>query len=128
MWRRKKSNTIIDKKKKITKSNNDLFFSPMFQHRFPNNFSSGRKQQTALKHTIDRSKTWSKDTNNSRSHPYLPSSIIHNHQLINEDNNNWLKSSNTNDTPELELICQEEMLTDAQLQNYPTQVIISKFE
>jgi len=102
----------------------------MFQHRFPTSLSSDRKQQTALKQTVDRSKTktWYKDIINSRSHPYLPSSIIHNHQLINEDNN-WLKSSTKTfeDTPELELICQEEMLSEAQLQNYPTQVIISKF-
>jgi hypothetical protein len=100
----------------------------MLQHHLPNNLSSGRKQQTALKQTIDRLKTkaWYKDTINYRNHPYLPSSIIHNYQLINEDNNNWLKSSNTktsDDTPELELICQEESLTEAQLQNYPTQVI-----
>jgi hypothetical protein len=98
----------------------------MFQHRFPTSLSSDRKQQTALKQTVDRSKTktWYKDIINSRSHPYLPSSIIHNHQLINEDNN-WLKSSTKTfeDTPELELICQEEMLSEAQLQNYPTQVI-----
>ena len=117
--RRKKSNAIIDK------PNDDLFFSSMLQHRFPNNSSAGRKQQTALKQTVDRPKpnTWYKETINHRTHPYLPSSI-------NEDTNNWSKSSNTrifDDIPELELICQEESLTDAQLQNYPTQVILPRF-
>jgi penicillin V acylase-like amidase (Ntn superfamily) len=40
-----------------------------------------------------------------------------------------LKSSTKifDDIPELELTCQEEMLTETQLQNYPSQVNISKF-
>ncbi len=96
----------------------------MFQHR-TNGLSSGRKQQTAVKRTIDRPKpkSWYNDNTNHRTHPYASSSIIFNHQLINEDNN-WLKSSTRifDDSPELELTCQEETLTEAQLQNYPTQV------
>ncbi len=92
MWCKRKV-IQLSIRNEITKSNHDLFFSSMFQHRFPTSLSSDRKQQTALKQTVDRSKTktWYKDIINSRSHPYLPSSIIHNHQLINEDNN-WLKS------------------------------------
>jgi hypothetical protein len=97
----------------------------MLQRRIPNGLSFGRKQQTAVKHTVDRPKTksWYNDNINHRNHPYSPPSIIHNHQLINEDNN-WLKSSTKifDDIPELDLTCQEEMLTEAQLQNYPTQV------
>ncbi|CAF1242115.1 unnamed protein product [Adineta steineri] len=92
----------------------------MLQHRITNgSSSSGRKQQTAVKHTVDRTKiqSWhNNDTINHRIHPY------HNQQLINE-NTNWLKSSIKifDDTPELDLTCQEEMLTETQLQNYPTQ-------
>ncbi len=101
----------------------------MFQYRLSNGLSSGRKQQTAVKQTVDRpkSKTWYKDTINYRNHPYSPPSIVHNHQLNNEDQN-WLKSSTKifDNTPELDLTCQEETLTDVQLQNYPTQVNISK--
>lgn len=104
----------------------------MLQNRMTNGFSSGRKQQTAVKQTVDRpkNKPWHNNNNNInyRNHPYLSPSINLNHQLINEDNH-WLKSSTKifDDTPELELVCQEEMLSEAQLQNYPTQVIISKF-
>ena len=102
----------------------------MFQHRIPNGLTSGRKQQTALKQTVDRlaTKSWYKDTINHRNHPYPSSSIVYNHQSTNEDTN-WLKSSSKtfDDTLELELICQEETLTEAQLQNYPTQVIIFRF-
>lgn len=100
----------------------------MFQHRVPNGSSSGRKQQTAVKQTVDRakSKTWYKQTNNHRSHPYPSPSPIHNHQITSEDNN-WFKSSTKlfADTPELNLTCQEETLTEAQLQSYPTQVDLS---
>jgi hypothetical protein len=89
--------------------------SPMLQHRLTNGSSSSRKQQTAVKHTVDRakSKSWHNDTIN---HPYSSS--------INYQDNNWLKPSTKifDDTPELDLTCQEEMLTEAQLQNYPTQV------
>jgi hypothetical protein len=102
----------------------------MFQHRIPNGLSSGRKQQTAVKHTVDRPKTksWYNENTSHGNHPYLPSSIIHHHQIINDDSN-WLKSSTKifDDIPELELTCQEEMLTETQLQNYPSQVNISKF-
>jgi hypothetical protein len=105
--------------------NPNLLLDSMFQHRSTNGLSSGRKQQTAVKQTVDRpkSKSWYNDNINHRIHPYATSSINLNHQLINEDNN-WLKSSTRifDDSPELDLSCQEEILTEAQLQNYPTQV------
>ncbi len=94
----------------------------MLQHRITNGSSSGRKQQTALKQTVDRQKipSW----HNNRNHPYSSSSTIPNHQLINQT-----KSSTKifDDNPELDLTCQEETLTEAQLQNYPSQVNISNF-
>lgn len=102
----------------------------MLQNRITNGLSSGRKQQTAVKHTVDRPKTKFSYNNhnnniNHRHHPYSSPSINFTHQLVKEDTH-WLKSSTKifDDTPELELTCQEEMLTEAQLQNYPTQVII----
>jgi len=95
----------------------------MLPNRITNGLSSGRKQQTAVKRTVDRPKNkfWYNDSNNHRSSPYPSPSIIY--QILNEDNN-WLKSSTKtfDDIPELDLTCQEEMLTEAQLQNYPTQV------
>jgi len=99
----------------------------MLHQRLSNGFSSGRKQQTAVKQTVDRlkSKTLpSHDTISHRTHPYYSSSSVNsNNQLINEDNH-WLKSTTKlfDETPELDLTCQEEMLSEAQLQNYPTQV------
>ncbi|CAF3386515.1 unnamed protein product [Rotaria sp. Silwood1] len=101
----------------------------MFHHRITNGSSSGRKPQTAVKQTIDRIKTKSWYHDNSikqRNHPYASQSVKLNHQFINEDNNNnnsWLKSSTKifDDTPELDLTCEEEMLSESQLQNYPTQ-------
>ncbi|UJR35562.1 hypothetical protein I4U23_028315 [Adineta vaga] len=90
----------------------------MLQNRITNGSSTVRKQQTAVKQTVDRPKihSWHNDTSSHRTHPY------HNHQLINETNN-WLKSSTKifDETPELDLTCQEEMLSETQLQNYPTQ-------
>jgi hypothetical protein len=97
----------------------------MLQHRITNGSSSGRKQQTALKQTVDRPKiqSWHNNNINHRNHPYSSSSTIHN------QTNHWLKSSTKifDDNPELDLTCQEETLTEAQLQNYPTQVSISNF-
>jgi len=103
----------------------------MLQNRITNGLSSGRKQQTAVKQTIDRpkNKSWYNDSINHRNHPYIPPpSIILSYPLINEDNN-WLESSTKSfdDIPELQLTCQEEMLTEAQLKNYPTQVNILNF-
>ncbi|CAF1147328.1 unnamed protein product [Adineta ricciae] len=90
----------------------------MLQNRLSNGSSTVRKQQTAVKQTVDRPKlhSWHNDASSHRNHSYQ------NHHFSNETNN-WLKSSPkiVDDTPELELTCQEDMLTDTQLQNYPTQ-------
>lgn len=98
----------------------------MLQHRITNGSLSGRKQQTAVKQTVDRTKTksWQNDNNaNHRNNSHTWSSVSHVYQFSNEDHN-WSKSSTKifDDVPELELTCEEEMLTEAQLQNYPTQV------
>ena len=94
----------------------------MLQNRLSNGLSAVRKQQTAVKQTVDRPKlhSWHSDASSHRNHSYQ------NHQFSNETNN-WLKASpkTVDDTPELELTCQEDMLTDTQLQNYPTQVVSS---
>ena len=91
----------------------------MLQHRITNGLPSGRKQQTAVKQTVDRPTLhfWHTDSTNHRIHPY------HQHQHVNETSH-WLKPPTKilDDTPELDLTCQEEMLSEAQLQNYPTQV------
>ncbi len=101
----------------------------MLQNRLTNGLSSGRKQQTAVKQTVDRprNKSWLNEYLHQRSYPYPSSSLIHNHQVINEENH-WLKSSTKtfDDLPQLELTCQEEMLTEAQLQTYPAQVNIDR--
>ena len=99
----------------------------MFSHRISNGLSSGRKQQTAVKRTVDRPKpqTYSKDTINHRHHPYASPPINSHHQIITEDTS-WSKPSVKifSDTPELNLICQEDPLTEAQLKNHPIQVIL----
>lgn len=97
----------------------------MFSHRISNGLSSGRKQQTAVKRTVDRPKPqiYSKDTINHRHHPYASPP----HQLISEDTS-WSKPSVKifSDTSELNLICQDDPLTEAQLKNHPTQVVLSQ--
>ncbi len=107
----------------IKLNNNNLLFSSMLQNRFPNGLSSGRKQQTAVKHTVDRPKniSWYNDNINHQNH--------HPSIILNPEDNNWLKSSTKifDDIPELELTCQDDMLSEVQLQNYPTQVIILNF-
>ncbi|CAF2093796.1 unnamed protein product [Rotaria magnacalcarata] len=97
----------------------------MILNRIRNSSTSGRKPQTAVKQTIDRpkTKTWYNDNSIShRNHSYSSQSVTNNNQFINDDNS-WLKSSTTlfDDTPELELTCEEEMLGESQLQSYPTQ-------
>ncbi|CAM2704142.1 unnamed protein product [Rotaria socialis] len=97
----------------------------MILNHIKNSSTCGRKPQTAVKHTIDRpkTKTWYNDNSiTHRNHSYSSQSVTTNNQFINEDNS-WLKFSTAlfDDTPELELACEEEMLSESQLQSYPTQ-------
>lgn len=103
----------------------------MFQHRLANGLSSGRKPQTAVKQTVDRPKpkSWSNDSSiTQRNHSYLSQSTGLSNQFMNEDNS-WLKFSTkpSDNTLELDLTCEEDTLSECQLQNYPTQVNISHY-
>ena len=93
----------------------------MLQHRFVNGSTSIRKQQTAVKQTIERPKTksWSNPLHSHRSHPYSVTPAT-----TNPDDHDWFKSSSQlfDETPELELSCQEEPLSEAQQKHFPTQV------
>ena len=96
----------------------------MLNHRLTNGSIFGRKQQTAVKQTVERptnTKSWFQNHSNSRHHPY--SSPIPSQQIIH-DVDDWLKPLTTvfDDTPELDLSCQEETLSAVQLEHYPTQV------
>ena len=99
----------------------------MFSQRILNGASPGRKQQTAVKRTVDRppTKIHSKDTIHYRNHPYQTASITSNHPIINDDTH-WIKSSPKpfSDVLELNLTCQDEPLTETQLNTYPTQVML----
>ena len=99
----------------------------MLQHRLVNgSAASSRKQQTAVKQTIDRPKTksWHNHTSHHRLHPYpsASSSTIVECPLPHDDHQ-WMRPLNKtlDETPELELACHEDSLSDAQLQNYPSQ-------
>lgn len=96
----------------------------MLQHRFINGSTTIRKQQTAVKQTIERpkSKSWSNQVQTYRSHPY---SITQ----TNSDDHDWFQASRQifDETPELELSCQEENLTEDQLKHFPTQVRHDRF-
>lgn len=107
----------------------------MQQHRLNNGSIPARKQQTAVKHTVDRPKVKSwlyNSTHQYRTHPYpnslssSSSSTIHQIASITSDDHSWSKSSTRilDETPDLELFCQEEALSEAQMKHYPTQVII----
>lgn len=96
----------------------------MLNHRLTNGSIFGRKQQTAVKQTVERptkTKSWLQHHSNSRHHPYSPP--IPSQQIIH-DVDDWLKPLTTvfDDTPELDLSCQEETLSAVQLEHYPTQV------
>lgn len=95
----------------------------MLAHRATTNgSSSGRKQQTAVKQTVDRPKphVWQSDAASQRAQS-------HQQQQLGNEINHWLKPPTKllDETPELDLTCQEEMLTETQLQSYPTQVSVN---
>jgi hypothetical protein len=94
----------------------------MFHPSLVTGTNSGRKQQTAVKQTVERPKSHVL-YNNHRHQANLFASTSLDHQITYDDHR-WLKSSTKefDDIPELELTCQEEMLTDVQLKNYPSQV------
>ena len=96
----------------------------MLNHRLTNGAIAGRKQQTAVKQTVERptkTKSWYPNHSYPRHQPY--SSPIPSQQIIH-DLDDWLKPLTTvfDDTPELDMSCQDETLSAAQLEHYPTQV------